>query len=135
MKKNAILEVYLALVAAASLVVFAISFSVVLSKTMDYFLISWDEYKLSNRWYIEQPCNKDVVYVQGITGKTYAPPVVDEKCKKQNEEELRLKRQMEFKQTLINYLPVSIIFLVIFLIHYKTLKVYMKNHKDIEVEK
>ncbi len=133
MKKNVILEIYLALVAAVSLVVFAISFSIILSRTMGYFLISWEEYKLSNRWYIEQPCDKTITPIG--SGKVYTPPVADEECQRQNEEKLKLKRQLEFKQTLINSLPISVIFLIIFLIHYRALKAYMRNREDIEVEK
>jgi len=133
MKKSIIVQLYLAVVAAVSLIVVAINFSILISRTLDYFFVSWEEYKILHKWEIDTPCEK-VVTPLG-SGNVATPPKVDEECKKQNEENLKLKRQLEFKQTLINSLPVSLIFLIIFLVHYRALKAYMNNCKDIEVEK
>ena len=135
MRKNTVLEVYLALVSAVSLVIFAVSLSIVLSKTMDYFFVSWEEYKVSNRWYLDQPCKGSLPMPMVVTGKVAEPVEVDEECRKQNEKELKLQRQLEFKKTLINSLPVALIFLIIFWFHYKTLRAYVNSSKDIEVEK
>ena len=112
MKKNLILQIYLAAVSVIALIVVAINLSILLSRLLSFYLISWEEYKVQHQREIQAPCEKTIT--PSLTWEIQVSP----ECQKQNEQKLKIKRQLEVKQALIGNLPPALIFLIIFIVHY-----------------
>ncbi len=116
--KKSLLQLYFALVAAISLFVGAVNLSILFSNVLEYYFISWEEYKKEHFWELRVPCEKVLESKQTTLKNQH----IDPDCIKKNEEMLYTRRKTQLKKTVITTISFTIVFFLIFFIHYRELR-------------
>ncbi len=111
-----VLKVYLMIATLIWLIWLLIWYGQLASSTLSYLIIDDQEYISSDRYYEMRSC-EDPDFTHSWD-KIIKSELKITECEKEMEEEMILRRQVEFKEDLINGIVWGTLFLVVFLLHY-----------------
>jgi len=114
-------KIYYGLVSLVSIISLAISFWMFLSAIGKYVFISPDEYIASHKYEVDR-CErilKEQIKDKEIEKNTSDDEKILAECKKNTEKTILLKRNYNLKITLISSISSFVVFLIVFIFHYR----------------